>query len=126
MKMHPFGSAISWEMARRFAQIHRLKGTRWEMRGVDRGPDNDFTVVDAGLEEVYCITSPCPQPTFVLYRKTDSDDEPTKRYLDDFESNFMPYGTEVTDLGKMTVTAKRPSGGVPWWLLAAGAALLLS
>ena len=123
MKLHPFGSGFDMTpLSRAFF----LKGTRWEMRGVDRGPNNDFTVVDAGVETVYCITSPCPQPVFVLYRKTGSDDEPTRSRLADFESKFMPYGTEVTDLGKMTVTAKRPSGGVPWWLLAAGAALLLS
>lgn len=124
MKLHPFGSGVDMTP---HSLAFFLKGTRWEMRGVDRGPNNDFTVVDAGVETVYCITTaPCPQPVFVLYRKTGSSDTPTKRYLDDFESKFMRYGTVVTDLGKMTVTAKRPSGGVPWWLLAAGAALLLS
>lgn len=118
-------------------------GTRWEHRNVDRGPENDFTIVevvrssgDRGFfgetGQVYCFMPPCPRyPEWnavvaVLYRRTGSTDIPTKMSLDQFRENFMPYGTVVTDLGKMTVTATRPSGGVPWWLLAAGAALLLS
>lgn len=122
MKLHPFGSGVDMTP---HSLAFFLKGTRWEMRGVDRGPNNDFTVIDAGVETVYCITTPCPQPVFVLYRKTGSDDEPTRSRLADFESKFMRYGTVVTDLGKMTVTAKAPTSKYPWMLFV-GAALLLS
>lgn len=124
MKLHPFGGFPSMfgDLVERRVPV----GSRWEMRRADRGPENDFTVISVapplGLGD-FAITTYRPS---VSYRRTGSEDSPTRRDYSDFLSEFMPYGTVVTDLGKMTVNATRPSGDVPWWLLAAGTALLLS
>lgn len=97
------------------------------MHGVDPGPDNVFEVVRAGYWEVSGGTRLAVIPTNVVqYRKAGSDDEVTTRPEDEFLANFSPLGTEFTDLGKMTVTAKRTKDGFPWLLAALGAALLLS
>ena len=124
MKMHPFGDLQ--DVFSDWPEPRVTVGSRWEMRKVNRGADNDFTVTSVapplGPGDV-AITTYRPS---VSYRRTGSNDIPAEMDYAEFLSNFMRYGTVVTDLGKMTVTAKRPSGGVPWWLLAAGAALLLS
>jgi hypothetical protein len=95
------------------------------MRGVDPGPDNVFEVVRAGYPEVSGGTRIAVMPTnMVQYRKAGSDDEVTTRSEDEFLANFSPLGTGFTDLGKMTVTAKRTEDGFPWLLVALGIALL--
>ena len=97
------------------------------MHGVDPGPENVFEVVRAGYVEVTGGTRAAVMPTNVVeYRKAGSDDEVTTRPEDEFLANFSPLGTEFTDLGKMTVTAKRTKDGFPWLLAALGAVLLLS
>lgn len=103
-----------------------MPGSRWAMRDVDPGPDNDFTVTRSGYVhdpgEMRLAVEGLPEPkNWVEYHLTGSDDLDTKRPEDEFLQEFKPL--EV--LPKQTVTAKRESG-FPWILLILGALVALS
>ena len=99
------------------------------MRGVDPGPDNDFTVIRSGMvcdPTASRIPEAGPEASMTEYRLTGSNDLPTKRPEKEFLREFTPLDApEPEQYPTQYVTAERPKG-FPWWLLLVGAVVLLS
>lgn len=133
--MHPFGNdPLAFAgLAPHFQPSDRvMTGSRWSMRDVDPGPDNDFTVVRSGyvhdpMATEIAVVRSAEDRNMVEYRLTGSDDQVTTRPEWEFLNEFEPLGPAPEVLEKQVVTAKRESGsGLMMLLLLLGAAFALS